>query len=263
MEVEYPLLPLEEVDMNQSDVVDDLSKYNLFLLRSIYDAFDEKADRVFQSFRKKLFNKMLRPKMLVLKEGPYPPRKRPHKRQTLLVSAEEEQSESLYVEVKPEARQGDGQILLQRNAPDQLEGDSFSLIRSFLKIQNQSGEDLRENVIRIEGRQRYGFVPVAKKEDVRELSVHSHHTSEVLDQEKVEFVDVEAQQRHERFHSPERSESEERVASLGKSVDKTRRRRSKRLSGDMVYYHKEDLTNYSRFLGLNVTKKKQLNRLPS
>ena len=150
---------------------------------------------------------------------------------------------------------------MQRNAPEQLEGDSFSLIRSFLKFQNQSGEDLRESVIRIEGRQRFGFVPVAKKEDMRELSVHSHHTSEVLDQEKVEFIDVEAQQRHERLHSAERAESEDRMASLGTSLDQARQ--SKRHSGEMVYYHKEDLTNYSRFLGLNVIKKRRLNKLPS
>ena len=115
-DIEYPLLPLEEVDMNQVDVVDDLSKYNLFLLRSIYEAFDEKGDKVFQSFRKKLFNKMLRPKMLVLKEGPYPPRKRT--KNAMIVSAEDE---SVYVEVKSEVRDGDGQLMMRH--PEAREGD--------------------------------------------------------------------------------------------------------------------------------------------
>ena len=45
------------------------------------------------------------------------------------------------------------------------------------------------------------------------------------------------------------------MASLGTSLDQARH--SKRHSGEMVYYHKEDLTNYSRFLGLNVIKKRR------
>jgi hypothetical protein len=64
-------------------------------------------------------------------------------------------------------------------------------------------------------------------------SMHSHATTEVLDERKVSFVHIGGLPNKE--DGSEDSFNEQ----------------------DMVYYHKDDLTQYSKHLGLNKVKRKQ------
>lgn len=64
-------------------------------------------------------------------------------------------------------------------------------------------------------------------------SIYSHQTSAILDEEKVSFMHIE--------HLPDQDNaSDDSFAEQ-----------------DMVYYNKDDLTNYSKGLGLNKVKAKQ------
>ena len=65
-----------------------------------------------------------------------------------------------------------------------------------------------------------------------EESIYSHKTSTILDEEKVSFMHIE--------HLPNQDNASDDSFS----------------EQDMVYYNKDDLTNYSKGLGLNKVKAK-------
>ena len=69
-----------------------------------------------------------------------------------------------------------------------------------------------------------------------EESVYSHKTSTILDEEKVSFMQYE--------HLPNQDNQSDESFS----------------EQDMVYYNKDDLTNYSKGLGLNKVKAKKRNQ---
>ena len=52
-------------------LVNEFSRYNLFLLRNIYDAYEEKGDRVVSNFRKGNFN-ILKKSMFMMLSTPFP-----------------------------------------------------------------------------------------------------------------------------------------------------------------------------------------------
>lgn len=70
--------------------------------------------------------------------------------------------------------------------------------------------------------------------DPDEESIYSHKTTTILDEEKVSFMHIE--------HLPNQDNGSEDSFS----------------EQDMVYYNKDDLTNYSKGLGLNKVKAKVL-----
>ena len=70
-------------------LVNEFSRYNLFLLRNIYDAYEEKGDRVVENFRKGNFNILKKSVFMMLSE-PIPTEKSSARRKPMLEQGEDE-----------------------------------------------------------------------------------------------------------------------------------------------------------------------------
>jgi hypothetical protein len=212
----------EDFNIDRPNVEELLADYSLFALRSCYDAYPEKGERIAKRIRTEKFA-LLRPKALHCDDPDALIRKKRRVKEL-------HELESYYLSGEP-TNPSHGSITMKDG----------SFLSDFLAPGDINVRHLTDKVIQEVMREKINkwglkdgkFPSDLDSIDLAEGSIHTHRTPSILDENEVSF------ENRQGMLPQEASVSDE---------DYTEQ--------DMVYYHKDDLTNYSKGLGLNKVKQK-------
>ena len=218
-------------------ILNEIWELNLLLLEKIYNTFKRKADKVTNNFRKDNYAH-LKPKVLeILERPPDDLLKRSKKRGGLDDIEEEQEINDQTVLISKDQRIDDTfdeeMAYAEQSGLHQSDRDFQRALREEIDKNGELVGD-KDQLYDDENRRRE-LIDGMKIYDSG--SVHSHETSTILDAEGIAF-------------------QEPGIALLGNdgsedSMDEQ----------DIVYYHKDDLTQFSKHLGINKVKRRDGNPL--
>lgn len=224
-------------------ILNECIELNLLLLEKIYNTFKRKAEKVVQNFRRDNFNH-LKPKILEILEHPPEDLLARNKKRKDMKQADLEE-ETLEQEVNDQTVLIDKDQRIEETYDEELAAAEQS---GLYQSDRDYAERLREEI------DKYGDVVGSHKDDLlREEeerrrqallaamaadegydsgSIHSHGTSAIPDSREIEF-------------------QEPGLAMVDNNSDEDSMDEQ-----DIVYYHKDDLTQFSKNLGLNKVRRR-------
>lgn len=208
------------LEKDHPNVLEDIQEHTLFLLRAIFDAFDEKGDKITKYFRKNKFSKAFQVKGLNLLDCP----------EELLREFYESQSNILDANQMEDTDENNLTLLAGQNK-------DFSMLNNSLRISNEEGKDDPEND-QLFGRKRINKYGELEDYNDENGSVDTGQTPIAVDDKSLKFGGLED------------GNNKPLEVDLDDSFDCS--------ENDIVVYTKEDLTNYSKNLGLNIVKQRPL-----
>lgn len=225
---------LKKLDYDHPSVIDDVAEYTLFLLRAIYDAYDLRGDKIIKNFRYSRFSKLLHAKRLMVVDAPEQLFREMNESDTICLEPKDGQDTT----EKEEITLGEGKI----KEDDSLNADLRGDLLKDLDDENDKmthrpridkfGNEIDDNVKSVRERMPTAFMDFKGDQS----SLYSHYTPNPVDEEVIDFKKLEG-------------ENMPHVPNLSETSDQSQI--------EIVYYHKEDMTEYSKDLGLNIVKKRK------
>ena len=221
---------LRVIEKNFPNVLEDIQEHTLFILRAIFDAYDQKGDKIVKYFRKKRVSKALQVKQLTLIDCPEELLRDGHYSESIVLNAN--QSATGDHDLTFIAGQNDDLTVLNHasvcsndEGMHGIDDDSVKGRRTINKFGDY--DDDEEARARRKG-MFYGD---------EQFSDNSHNTPEPVEEISILF------DKGDGINKPLNVD-------LSDSLDGS--------ENDIVYYHKEDMTNFSKNLGLNVVRTRAL-----
>ena len=238
--------PTEEIDIRVFDhhpnVLEDIQEHTLFLLRAIFDSYDSKGDKIVKYFRKNKFSKALQVKELNLIDCPEELLREMNVSESIVLDPNEEDTMRNNITVL-EGDHGDDSSA-ENSAERSLDvadvDPDYSATKSNKRIDkygNEIDSDMNSSEARRRGIGKYGILGYEHSRGSQDFSEYTHHTPEPMDNITIIF---------EKGLDNNKPLNVDLSDSLGDSEN------------DIVYYNKEDLTNFSKNMNLNRVRARPL-----
>ena len=221
---------LRVIEKNYPNVLEDIQEHTLFILRAIFDAYDHHGDKIVKYFRRKRLSKALQLKQLTLIDCPEELLRDGHYSESIVLNAN--QSITGDNDLTFLAGQNDDLTILNHASDASIdEGKHFNeddYVKGRRTINKFGDYDDDEDARRRREGMFYGD---------EQLSDNSHDTPEPVEEISILF------DKGDGLNKPLNVD-------ISDSLDGS--------ENDIVYYHKEDMTNFSKNLGLNVVRTRAL-----
>lgn len=221
---------LRLIEKNYPNVLEDIQEHTLFILRAIFDAYDHHGDKIVKYFRRKRVSKALQLKQLTLIDCPEELLRDGHYSESIVLNANQSIT-------------GDNDLTFLAG-----QNDDLTILNHASDASNDQGMLFSDDAY-VKGRRTINkFGDYDDDEDARrrregmfygdeQLSENSHDTPEPVEEISILF------DKGDGLNKPLNVD-------ISDSLDGS--------ENDIVYYHKEDMTNFSKNLGLNVVRTRAL-----
>jgi hypothetical protein len=250
-------IDVRTLERNHPNVLEDIQEHTLFLLRAIFDSYDSKGDKIVKYFRKNRFSKALQVKELNIIDCPEQMLRDGAVSESIILGANEADTQNNDITVLEgennasyfrDSRNGsldDGQVdpdhPMSRTQIDKYGNLEDSDVNNSERARRRNDELNRSEIARREnGDLAYlnGSMnsSEARRRADRDLSEYTHNTPDAVDDISILFEKGDGANRQLQIDTSDLGDSE----------------------NEIVYYNKEDMTNFSKNLGLNTVKTRPL-----